>query len=368
MSISNLKLSKSLMKQVVLLGNEYPKIYDYIHRDRFELRDIDSQKRYFEMEGEEYKGSVASWHKNVFYPELFIRNRVYGNNIKRIEQELNKNGVVSEDLNHELILDEKRIQFFSAWAVTKGIYSIDESLSEAIFNEFVSPQKDVLNFFPIDLIETIPEWCMYFTFTKRDSFELFGAKIHGFFVLINHYCSENRKLSRFDSFEVCFCFHDGGSGFLNLDIPINESIPFSVLVIETIKKYARREPSKKDIELFSMMANKAISMLMYICTKKPEYSGLKPSFPKPVKTKKGLRFFPPDKPKIIEIGKSIGEKLRQYEAAQEKQFIESGATKRPHIRRGHWHGVWTGARNSETPQTFKYNWLPPMGVNIEGGI
>jgi len=34
-----------------------------------------------------------------------------------------------------------------------------------------------------------------------------------------------------------------------------------------------------------------------------------------------------------------------------------GGTVRPHIRRAHWHGYWTGPR--EGTQTFVYHWLPP---------
>lgn len=369
MSVSNQMLFKKLTKQISALNSEYPKIRDQIHNDRFSLRDYDEQeKRAADLGIELAENHNCSWHKNVFFPDVFIRNIVQANNIHRIKKQVDDFGELSKDLITELDLDIKRIQFFSSWETTKGIYSVDKTLSRSIFNEFIDAEKDVLNFFPSNLIEYIPEWCMYFKFENTELFELFDTRISGFFVLINQYSSKSRELVGFDCYEMCFLFHGIDSGFLPLDIPMNESIPFYVLTIETIKHFTGRKLSAVELITITEMVNQAISMVIYSCTQKPEYSGSKPSFPTPAKTKKGLRFFPPEKPKIIEIGKTIGEKLRQHEAAQEKEYVESGATKRPHIRRGHWSRYWTGSKNTETPQTLKYNWIPPIGVNIEGGI
>jgi hypothetical protein len=107
-----------------------------------------------------------------------------------------------------------------------------------------------------------------------------------------------------------------------------------------------------------------LSLILYICSEKPEYSGGMPSSPQPKNTKKhGLRIFPPDKPKIIEVGKSIGDSLRA--ALFEDQSDSQDRTVRPHIRRGHWHGYWIGKKDGGE-QKFVYNWLPPIAVNAIG--
>lgn len=35
---------------------------------------------------------------------------------------------------------------------------------------------------------------------------------------------------------------------------------------------------------------------------------------------------------------------------------------RPHVRRAHWHGFWSGPRKSEKQRTFSVQWLPPIAV------
>ncbi|MCD8491987.1 MAG: hypothetical protein LRY51_08830, partial [Geovibrio sp.] len=76
--------------------------------------------------------------------------------------------------------------------------------------------------------------------------------------------------------------------------------------------------------------------------------------------KKGLRFFPADKPLIFTVGESIGQKLREQSF---HTHGKKGKVKRPHLRRAHWHGYWTGPRDGE--QSFILKWLPPVFVDSE---
>ncbi|MGC6378155.1 hypothetical protein ACNO7L_10190 [Bisgaard Taxon 45] len=45
----------------------------------------------------------------------------------------------------------------------------------------------------------------------------------------------------------------------------------------------------------------------------------------------------------------------------------SHKTRRPHIRRAHWHGYWTGKRDEPENRKFDLKWLPPFAVGLKDG-
>jgi hypothetical protein len=108
-----------------------------------------------------------------------------------------------------------------------------------------------------------------------------------------------------------------------------------------------------------------LSAILYVCSEEPDItshqSQPRPTYPTYKKTKKGNKLFPPDKPRIWNVGKVIGESLREIQT-KDRQAIEH-KTKRPHIRRAHWHGFWSGAMDSE--RKFNYKWLPPIIVGVD---
>ena len=91
---------------------------------------------------------------------------------------------------------------------------------------------------------------------------------------------------------------------------------------------------------------------LYLCSQAAEIrdgGGGKrvPAPPQPVKTKKGMRLFPPDRPMPWEVGYRLGAALRKAWSAQEAASDTPGthASPRPHIRRAHWHSYWVGSRS-----------------------
>lgn len=110
---------------------------------------------------------------------------------------------------------------------------------------------------------------------------------------------------------------------------------------------------------------KLLSLVLYICSDEPESMYLEREFkltdierPKEKHTKhSGLTIFPADKCKNYILGLKTGATIRKAVETDTKRDIKSSG-KKTHIRRGHWHGFWTGPKN--TTQTFKYKWLFPM--------
>lgn len=63
------------------------------------------------------------------------------------------------------------------------------------------------------------------------------------------------------------------------------------------------------------------------------------------------------------IAPQLAEVRRVYE--HERQDGETGRHVAPHVRRGHWHGYWTGPR--ENPTGLEIKWVAPTVVNASRG-
>ena len=123
----------------------------------------------------------------------------------------------------------------------------------------------------------------------------------------------------------------------------------------------------KDLKL----VKKALSLILYICSDEAEIRDRdtpdwEPGFPRPKMTKGQERLFPADRNRIVDVGQELGAMLREG-AAHGEPGAPTGRTVRPHLRRGHWHGFWTGPRKENRDlQKFVLKWLPPIYVHGRG--
>jgi hypothetical protein len=114
-----------------------------------------------------------------------------------------------------------------------------------------------------------------------------------------------------------------------------------------------------------------VSLVLYLCSQAAEIKDAQdskrlPARPQAVKTKKGMRLFPPDRPSQWEVGYRLGAALTR--ALSEREPAEptgTHASPRPHIRRAHWHSFWTGKRDQPDGRTAILKWLPPIPVNVQ---
>ena len=104
-----------------------------------------------------------------------------------------------------------------------------------------------------------------------------------------------------------------------------------------------------------------LSLILYLCSDEPEVDdsrqpGEGVHKPGLIKTRNGFKLFPPDRPRIWTVGAETGVKLREFSRSSSAE----GHTVRPHIRRPHWHGYWTGPKQGE--RRFSYRWIPAILV------
>ncbi|ELY4235478.1 protein finQ, partial [Escherichia coli] len=134
-----------------------------------------------------------------------------------------------------------------------------------------------------------------------------------------------------------------------------------VTVNEKLKDFRDRE--------FNLL-NAQISMVLYICSQINDIKE-KNQFKRSEKHKKHVHThheLPAQNIREWDVGIRMGQAIRQYRQAEPtgKERTTIGS-KRPHIRRGHWHTYWTGSKKPELAHERKPRliWLPPVPVNLE---
>ena len=88
----------------------------------------------------------------------------------------------------------------------------------------------------------------------------------------------------------------------------------------------------------------------------------RPGVSAPKKTKKG--WAARQGLQIWNVGVRIGATIREYLQKTGQDECASGRTLRPHIRRAHWHGYWTGPRNDPEHKKYIHKWIPAIPVNV----
>lgn len=246
-------------------------------------------------------------------------------------------------------MDIGRLAGIGTWRYSQGIYRFDPDILSALWDTQIA--CDI----PADVLLRLPEWCMYIETPGGD---WSGQSLYGFFVHLewdaNDQRHELRLLLDTEQLLLPFPVHLGERPLVSaIQRAINEStrhIPMGT-VIEL--------PPTEQVERIAAKLSPMISLVLYLCSDEPDFGPeKKPQRPKPRRTKKGWRLFPPSGPTIWSVGERIGNTLRAVQGPTPGPG--GNRTLRPHFRRAHWHGYWTGPRTGE--QRFRYHWIPPMLV------
>ncbi|MDO2431725.1 hypothetical protein Q2V57_09120 [Enterobacter bugandensis] len=260
----------------------------------------------------------------------------------------------------EMWQEIQKLSVLGTWRYSKGIYTPHPSLLRALTE---TPVSDSL---PVDVFLRLPEWCIY---VKTPGMFIEDERLHGFWATVSKNIHEkilNLLLNgqqgiRMESFPI----KSGSINAILEDIFHKglESCGAATLQVESVKKldYISTYLQRKARNI-----SKLLSILLYICSDEPEIDserqpGTFPTHPKPVKTKKGFRLFPATGPRYWTVGEKTGQLLDGTEVYDETETTSiTGRHVRAHLRRGHWHGFWSGKKNTPEERKFSYHWLPPQ--------
>lgn len=254
-----------------------------------------------------------------------------------------------------LIPDVARLAAIGTWRYSQGIYRFDAEAAGALADTVTHGDM------PVEVLMRLPEWCVYIETPGR---QWLNEPLHGFWAHLewdaNTHRSELRLLLDCGEMLMPQILHLGPWTVTEaVDRWFSEAKRQSVLQKLTMPD---ETIMTQGVETLGAAINPLLSMLLYLCSDEPDignrdYPEEKPGRPQPKKTKKGWRLFPPKKPRIWQVGETIGAALRRDLAEPGPDTVR---TVRPHLRRAHWHGYWTGPKTGE--RRFRYKWLPPIVV------
>jgi len=243
-----------------------------------------------------------------------------------------------------------RLAAIGSWRYTQGVYVIDPTLAAALLDTPITGNL------PASVLYRLPEWCVYLPTPGRTWGD---HPLYGFFAHLEQDTHTGRTELRI--------VLDSEPGLIGMPIHLGDwsvrdavDRAFTEATHQAAAVSVAFAPPATTIARIAEQMTPLISLLLYLCADQPEVDpgrqpGISADRPSPTKTKQGWRWFPPVRARVWPIGAVIGQAVRDAQAAG-----GTGGTVRPHVRRAHWHGYWTGPRDGT--RTFVYRWLPPMLV------
>jgi len=250
-----------------------------------------------------------------------------------------------------------------AWRQTQGVYAFDDALLQSLWN---TPLEKL----PVELLYHLPE------------FSVLVILPDGAFSGVGGVMAAMCQIQSIGSYPSITVLLLGGPGSGHFTIPLMPRLDDSIDFIKIA--LSNPELAKKTYGVVLDVAGAVegsrgyvadilthdrdsiaglLSVLLYLCSEEPEISRQPPK-PQATPTKKtGLRWFPPPKPTVVEVGYKIGAKLRLARhpdtLSQSEIALRSSREVMPHWRRAHYHLYWVGPRGNQTP---KVRWLAPIPV------
>lgn len=265
------------------------------------------------------------------------------------------------------------LYLFGAWRNTLGIYKLDDD----IVNE--SAKSPIPADTPASIFKNLPEWCVYIDLSSSDirtrtTEAQESQKLMGFWAVFDYL--EFEKYSS-TTLNIVLDTNNPQDVYLPYALPLDDGLTVEeavkrlqdTLTLDTDDVFANAETLSVNIAII----RQTLSFLLWLCVAEPDVtykqepvSREELTKPKFAKNKKTGAFIPPNEPFIYEIGSKLGGDIRSYQAKidDDKKAIKS-SRKRPHIRRGHWHGYWKGAGQAKE---FFVKWQPAVFVNNVGQV
>lgn len=259
------------------------------------------------------------------------------------------------------------LHLYGTWRNSLGIYKIDDDVIDDVLKSPIPADT------PISIFERLPECCVYMDLSNADVFianritPKNTTKILGFWALLD-LAETTKKHTRV----LRLVIHTDDE--CNVNTHIELAIDNANTVQQAITTIYQNHYQLNDEGMHDVMnaefptARLLLSCLLWLCADEPDITGITGEpipknnlrLPRYTVNKKTGAFIPPSQPFFYEIGRRFGGEIRTYNEKIGRSDSRVSSQKRPHIRRGHWHGYWHGMGQSKE---FKVKWLPMTFVN-----
>lgn len=266
------------------------------------------------------------------------------------------------------------VHLYGTWRNSLGIYTVDEDIVPDLVKSPIPADT------PSHIFSRLPDWCVYIELPTTEKTNVFGndndIQFLGFWALLDlkPVINESDVLVLSIIPNIFFPKEPDRFSYMPIQMVLSESLTVTEALAEAdaIDKAAisalqkgvasRDESERKELLLQLLPA------LLWLCAEEPDISNIKGEAvsgselraPKYGINKKTGDFVPPSQPTIFHIGKRLGGEIRTFKDNIDKTEKGVASRKRPHIRRGHWHGVWKGTAQNKH---FSVYWQPAVFVN-----
>lgn len=294
----------------------------------------------------------AEWPPEVFLPFRYWLTNIGPYLFKGMRPNLKQIG----ELN--------RMATMTTWRPGQDIVRFDNDVYEAVFSTPLTGN------FPVDVLWRLPAWAVY---VESPGLKLMGSHWEGFITRLDISLNQEKQI------RLCFLAADQEYGSAGRDIeyvlPLGDwSIEDALQKTLENTRIMMRESGMEisDLVEFEIVegATIALNLVLYLCSYGFNYVPRQPmakaNYPVGARVKGGWRLFPPAKPRVHTLGEKVGGEIRKTEEAERAAPQGSHASPRPHIRRAHWHGYWTGPKKEDAKRMFNTRWLPPIPIALAG--
>lgn len=258
-----------------------------------------------------------------------------------------------------------------AWRPTKGIFRYHPELYESLI------ETDIVGDVPSDVLLRMPGWAV---FIETPPSENLPFQLHGFWAFLSRLGTQN-ELVLVGLWREDEALEEAGINsdldVLLYKLPLGNH-PVSDLTeimwrrsdeeANAVSKYrgegaAAGERSADARAIQDHMVSAMLSLLLYLCSEKPDIENWEPNQPT-FKYMGGKRRWLASKTvQQWDVGLRLGAALTAAKERSERSETTSngGTSVRPHVRRAHWHSFWIGKMGSKT---LSLRWLPPIPVNV----
>lgn len=273
-------------------------------------------------------------------------------------------------------------QLFGTWRNSLGIYRISDDIAD---QALASPIPDDT---PTIIYAQLPEWAVYMEMPIGSDIEVMAIldngdgesvtkmlKVIGFWAMHDKHdldksdvgveADQNLSLHIFLHIDIPKEFEKSNYIGPPLVLPLRSNLTVAQSVAE---EYDHNSDNETVVvrEVFGII----LSLLLWLCVDEPDVSDVTGApmssddlkAPKYKRSKRADVFIPPQNAQIYDIGKKLAYETREH---NKKLALESGVTGKkvkPHIRKGHWHGVWSGTGENKVFSTY---WQSPIFINAK---
>jgi len=236
------------------------------------------------------------------------------------------------------------------WSMTQRVYKFSSTLEDLLI------RSPIIGNIPTSDLMLLPDWCVYI---KTSKMKFNNVKIDGFFAHLDIEPSSTEKISLRILLDI-----EGKLEPLALRLGewnIKEAIIKNKQDVYNYLNTSGEGVFNAGMKYDEGEVNSLISLILYLCSSKADYNKQKSTSTIPVTKKNSLLFSIPTNSRIVEVGEEVSKGVSTISSNINNIKDGSNKTKKPHIRRGHWHGYWVNGPNKQKVITYK--WQALLGVN-----